>query len=90
MAIKVPRYMIRQLKKKISEQEKRVARAALYLEELREALKACEPIRADLNYQSKAGYMRAAVLSPERRAEIASKAAKKRWATNPLPDRKTK
>ena len=36
----------------------------------------------DGSAQSKGGHARAAALSPERRSELASEAAKARWATN--------
>jgi hypothetical protein len=77
--------MIRQLKKRIVDQEKRVVRATQYLEELRESLKACEPLSTDLNYYAKGGDARAVLLSPKKRSEIAKHAVTKRWATKPFP-----
>jgi hypothetical protein len=85
MPVKLPQRLLSQLDKRIKEQEKRVARAQGYLDELRYARSQMQELEVSYCKQAEGGQQRALILTPERRAEIARHGANVRWGKKVIP-----
>lgn len=88
MTVKLPRRVIGDLDRRIKDQEKRIARAMAYLDELKKARASVEPSEEErFRPNARGGHARALKLSPERRSEISRFASKARWGKDTMAKR---